>query len=60
MVKGPISSMLPAIFRSAVVQAILIAGCKKDEIKAIELKGGGWFADGYSRNKEGKSAKKSE
>jgi hypothetical protein len=52
--------MLPAIFRSAVVQAILIAGCKKDEIKAIELKGGGWFADGYSRNKEGKSAKKSE
>jgi len=26
----------------------------------FELKGGGWFADGYSRNKEGKSAKKSE
>ena len=26
----------------------------------FELKGGGWFADGYSSNKEGKSAKKRE
>ena len=35
VVKGVISLMLPATFRSVVVQAMLIAGCKKDIASAF-------------------------
>lgn len=59
---GHKGKMLPVRYlpNMEVISIETLLGENKDAVCTFELKGGGWYADGYSSNKEGKCVKNAD